>query len=235
MMIRAGSFSRIDDFESCKKRAELKYVHKIPEPDRGPPPNGKEWANDRGSRIHDEAERYVKGEADTIPIEAKDFATELQRAREFYANEDAVTEEMWCYTDSWEACDSRDFANTVFRIKTDLTVFRSEVELTIVDYKTGRRFGNEAKHAQQLILYAVGAALLYPAVEHIITELWYFDQNELVDMQFTREQALRFLKGWNDRNRTMLECTEFPANPSKQTCKWCPYGPRGTGHCAQGV
>jgi hypothetical protein len=37
-MIKAGSFSRLDTFETCALRAKLAFVDKIPEPDRGPPP-----------------------------------------------------------------------------------------------------------------------------------------------------------------------------------------------------
>lgn len=233
-MINAGSFSRLDIFETCKKRAELQYIHKIPEPDRGKAPKG-EWANDRGTRVHDEVEAYLKGERKTIPVEAMRFQAEIEAAKRIHSDGNAITEEMWCYNDAWVPCKWNDWDEIAFRIKTDLTVFLSPREAVIIDYKTGRRFGNESKHAQQLQLYAVGATLRYPKLEHITSELWYFDQDELVSMEFTAEQAKRFFKGWNDRNLAMLSCVDFPPTPSKSNCRWCPYTSRGTGHCAQGV
>ena len=98
MTIKAGSFSRIDVFETCPLRAKLAFIDKIPEPDRGPPPKSKdEWPNDRGQRIHEHADRYVKGlEADQLPEMAK-FKVEFERMRALFAEGKVLAEEMWCY------------------------------------------------------------------------------------------------------------------------------------------
>jgi RecB family exonuclease len=234
-LITAGSFSRLDVFDQCKKHAELKFVHKIPEPERPPLPNGKEYPNDRGSRVHDDCENFVKGNRDAIPHEARKFKAELSKARECFESENAEGEEMWCFNDAWVPVDQFAFDEIAFRIKTDLTIFLSEEEAVIVDYKTGRRFGNEAKHGQQMKLYALGAALMFPKLKSITTELWYFDQDELAQREFTDVQAKRFLEYWNGKNMEMLSCIDFPPNPSKQSCKWCPYSLSGTGDCTQGV
>lgn len=234
MLINAGSFSRLDVFETCKKHAELKFVHKIPEPDRGPHPKG-EWPNDRGSRIHDECEAYVKGEREKISVEAKDFKAELEKLHSLYQQDQVFTEEMWCFDEAWVPCDQYDYDSIAFRVKTDITVFLSETSAVIIDYKTGRRYGNEYKHAQQMKLYAVGAILRYPDLREITTELWYLDQKELADMTFTAMQAKKMLKDWNARNQEMMNCDEFPANPSKTNCRWCPYSIKGTGDCEVGV
>ena len=65
--IKAWSYSRLVDFEQCKLRAKLKYIDRIPEPARPLPPGKTEHANDRGTRIHDAAERFVRGGVELIP------------------------------------------------------------------------------------------------------------------------------------------------------------------------
>ena len=88
---------------------------------------------------------------------------------------------------------------------------------TVIDFKTGKRWGNEVKHAQQAQLYALGTALRYDEVQKIYTELWYVDQDELIPMTMTRAQALRFFKNWDDRNSMMFACVNFePATEQDQ-------------------
>ena len=61
IQLKTWSYSRLGVFEQCKFRAKLQYVDKIPEPAR-PLPEGKtEHANDRGTRVHEEAEIFVRG------------------------------------------------------------------------------------------------------------------------------------------------------------------------------
>jgi hypothetical protein len=235
-MIKAGSFSRIDVFETCALRAKLAFIDKIPEPDRGPPPKGlTEWHNDRGSRIHEHADRYVKGlETEQLPEMGK-FKVEFERLHSLFADGKVLAEELWCYDRNWAVCGDRDWDNIRFRIKTDATVWLDPKTVVVIDFKTGKRWGNEVKHAQQAQLYALGAALRYEKIETIYTELWYLDQDEMVPMTMRRDQALRFFEGWDRRNNVMMACEGFMPRPSRESCKYCPYGPKKSGHCTVGV
>lgn len=234
--IKAGSFSRIDVFESCALRAKFAFVDKIPGPDRGPPPNGAaEWPDGRGTRVHEHADRYVRGIEDTQLPEMAKFKPEFERLRTLHKAGKVLAEQTWCYDDAWVPCGDREWDKIRFRIKADATIFLSDSEVVVVDYKTGKRWGNEVKHAQQAQLYALGAAIKYDSVEKIHTELWYLDQDEMFPMQMTRKQALRFFEGWDDRNIAMLECVEFLPKPSREACRWCPYNKKGTGDCTAGV
>lgn len=107
----------------------------------------------------------------------------------------------------WKPCGDRDCDATRFRIKTDGTIWIDGTTACVVDFKTGKRFSNEVKHAQQAQLYALGSALPYDEVEKIHTELWYLDQDELIAMAMTRAQALRFYESWNKKNEAMLSAT----------------------------
>ena len=235
--ISAASYSRLNVFNQCKLRAKLAFIDKIPEPDRGPvnPKTGKEWANDRGSRIHDEAERYVKGELDKLPVECKDFKHELNRLRDLYVEGKVITEETWFFDADWEPIDGKTYEDIALRIICDVTVHLDTTTGVIIDYKSGRKFGNEVSHAQQLQLYQLSAFIKYPELENIHAEIYYFDQDELTSMSFRRDQGIRFFKSWDMKFKEMLSCTNFPPNANIYSCKWCPYRQDRSGDCSFGI
>lgn len=121
------------------------------------------------------------------------------------------------------------------RMKLDAMVMHDETTATVIDYKTGRKFGNEVKHAEQLQLYQLATFLRYPKLETVFAELWYLDQNEITSQKFSRTMGLRFRDKFSKRGDALTSCTDFPANPNKFTCKWCQYGPWNGGQCTVGV
>ena len=229
--IPTWSFSRIQDFEQCKRRAKLKYLDKIPEPERPLPPGKTEHANDRGTRIHDAGERFARGGIELIP-ELQKFKPEFERLKALYAAGKVSLEGEWAMDRSWEPV-AWASSDAWLRLKLDALVFLSPTEAVAIDYKTGKRFGNEVKHNEQLQLYQLVTFLRYPKLETIHVELWYLDVDELVTVTYTRNQGLRFRRSFENRGNAMTTCTEFPPNPNIFSCKWCPY--KGTEHCDKGV
>jgi CRISPR/Cas system-associated exonuclease Cas4 (RecB family) len=239
-VIKATSFSRLDVYEQCGHRARLAFIDRIKEPQQPPLPDGREYANDRGTRIHNEAENYVRS-GGQLSAELKDFKVELDTLHELHQKDMVELEQMWLFDRDWQRLPDEDiFSPKIWlRIKCDAVVWReNDTALVVVDYKTGKRFGNEVKHAHQCQLYQLGAFLRYPKVKKVTTELWYTDQNELVSMNFTRQQGLRFFESWNERLVKMTSDDILNPRPSIPTCKWCPYktgtvrqGVQGTGHC----
>ena len=142
---------------------------------------------------------------------------------------------MWCYDLNWEVCSADDWNNIYFRIMTDATVFHTKTNATVIDYKTGRKYGNEIKHGQQAQLYQLGGFLRYPDLEEITTEIWYLDQNEISSMEFTRNQGMRFFKYWDGHMKDMINETEFKPTPNVFSCRWCPYKPGKSGDCSVGI
>lgn len=229
--IPTWSFSRIQDFEQCKRRAKLKYLDKIPEPERPLPPGKTEHANDRGTRIHDAGERFARGGIELIP-ELQKFKPEFERLKALYAAGNVSLEGEWAMDRSWEPV-AWASSDAWLRLKLDALVFLSPTEAVAIDYKTGKRYGNEVKHNEQLQLYQLVTFLRYPKLETIHVELWYLDVDELVTVTYTRNQGLRFRRSFENRGNAMTTCTEFPPNPNIFSCKWCPY--KGTEHCDKGV
>ena len=125
-------------------------------------------------------------------------------------------------------------------MKLDALVFLSPYEAVAIDYKTGKIFGNEVKHGEQLQLYQLATFLRHPELEMVHTELWYVDHDEMTQRSFTRSHGLRFKAAWDRRGTDITSLTDFPPNPNKWSCQYCPYGApengftNGTGHCKAG-
>ena len=273
------SFSKLGDFESCKLKTKLKHIDRIPEPERPLPPGKSEHANDRGSRIHDNCEHYVRGLIDDLAPEAeKSFGPRLDLLRVLYAEGLVSLEGEWGMDQDWEVtgwngqwleidetqvkefCAKPRKLNSLpdrgrdgdvvrvgkqawlwepswLRLKLDALVLHDERTATVIDFKTGRKFGNEVKHAEQLQLYQLVTFLRYPKLEVIFAELWYLDQDEVTSVRYLRNQGLRYKANFDRRGTALTTNTAWLPNPNVFTCKWCPYGPweGGTGHCQVGV
>lgn len=270
------SFSKLGDFDKCKKYFWLKHLEKVPEPERPLPPNKTEHANDRGSRIHDNCEQYVRGDHDALCSEAdKHFGTHIDFLRLLHSEGKVELEGEWGMDRDWEITGwNGDWkpANELpatqlgytpkkhstlplrggdeiimhdkslwrwvpswLRLKLDVLVHVGDDEAIVIDYKSGKKWGNEVKHAQQLQLYALVTFLRYPHLEVLNAELWYVDIGETTRQTFTRSQALRFKSGFDRSGKAIVSNTAWPANPNKWSCQWCPYGPEHTGHCDVGV
>lgn len=231
--IQAWSFSRLSIFQQCPFRAKLAFLDRIPEPER-PLPKGKtEHANDRGSRIHDAAEYYVRGETLMVD-EMAAFEDEFKKLNQMFKEGRVQLEGEWAVDKDWQPVGWR--SNDAWgRIKLDALVFLSPKHAVVIDYKTGRKHGNEVSHAKQGQLYQLAAFLRFPELEVIDVEFWYLDQDDITRTRYTREQGLRFLKYFNDEALIMTSAEEFPPKANMYSCRWCPYGPKGTGDCTAGV
>ena len=229
--IQSWSFSRLNDFEACAYRAKLKIIDKIPEPERPLPPGKTEHANDRGTRIHAECEAFVRGKG-PLPVEAKKFKDEFNALRRAFKEGITSLEGEWGFDENWEPCD---WKTAWVRIKLDAMVTITGRHAAVIDYKTGRSFGNQIKHGEQLQMYALAVFLRYPEVEHVTAELWYLDVDELSTLDIVRPQGLRFLKGFDRRGRRMTSAVEFKPNPNTYSCQYCPYHKRRNGPCEYGV
>jgi CRISPR/Cas system-associated exonuclease Cas4 (RecB family) len=231
--IRSWSHSKLTEFDKCKRRVWLMHVQRIPEPQRPLPPGKTEHANDRGTRVHEACEAYVKGLTDSLCVEAeKHFGPQLDLLRVLYEEGMVSLEGEWGVDQGWNPTD---WKTAWHRSKLDAIVFVDKTHAIVIDYKTGKKFGNEVKHGEQMQLYQLNAFLRYPELEEVTCELWYLDANEVTSRTFTRSQGLRFKDNFHRRGMAMTSCNDFPPNPNVFSCQWCMYGPWGTGHCEVGV
>jgi len=229
--VPSWSHSKLKDYDKCKHLFALKHLHKIPEPERVLRPGQTEFANDRGTRVHDNCEGYVRGDHDALCPEAdKFFGPQIDLLRTMYQDGIVSMEGEWGHDKDWEPTE---WKKAWLRLKLDVMVMIDPTHAIVIDYKTGKKRGNEISHAEQLQLYQLCAFLRYPKLEKVTAELWYLDQNEVTSQTFTRQQGLRFRQGFDKRGILATSCEVFPPNPNKYSCQWCPY--KNTEHCTVGV
>jgi len=213
--IPAWSYSTLKTFESCAYRSYIAKVKKVQE-DFGP-------AAARGTEIHKQAEDYVGGLLAELPDTLKKFTSEFKKLREMFAEAQVELEGDWGFTREWGTTGW--LAKDVWgRIKLDAFVHESETSARVIDYKTGKAYGNEIAHSQQALVYAIGSLFRYPELQIAKTEIWYLDHGTMLEQVYTRDEAMVFMPKLHDRAIAMTTAIKFPPNPSSYNCKWCSYG-----------
>ena len=214
-LIPAWSHSTLKTFETCAYKSYIAKVKRVHE-DYGP-------AAKRGLDIHKLAEDYVQGKLTNLPEELEKFKKEFEKIRENFLEGKVEVEGDWGFTIDWEPCEW--MAPDVWaRVKLDVIVQETETSARVIDHKTGRMFGNEISHAHQALTYAIASFFRFPQLEHVQTELWYLDHGEITSQAYTRDEAMVFMPTLHKRALVMTTATQFPPNPSKNSCRWCSYG-----------
>ena len=222
------SFSALSVFETCPYWAYLRYIqrHKEPTPDPNSPVV-------RGQNIHNEAEFYVTNGGD-LPLSLRKFKEKFQALRELYLENCVELEQEWGIDKNWNTVSWQD-PLLWGRIKLDAFV-RLFKKARVIDYKTGKSWGNEVKHGQQGLTYAVTAFMRHPDLEEIDIEFWYLDEGDKKKPKtITREMAIRHLPKIHNRADIMTSTTDFKPKPNQHNCRWCPYRPGKLDVCPYGV
>ena len=224
--VKAWSYSALKVFEECPYRTYIQRIKKIPEPSSP--------AADRGSQIHDEAEQYVDGRIEDFPSSLNKFEKEFAELRAGYLEGTVELEGQWGFTIDWTPTGwlSED---TWARIKLDAYVKEDNSSARVIDYKTGKRFGNEITHSQQCLLYAIGAFMKDSELEFAQTELWYLDKGETAKQSYTRTEAMQFMTNFHERGVRMTTEENFEPRPSSSACRWCSYRKGEFPECQWGV
>lgn len=224
MNFKGWSWSQLSIYETCPLQAKFKYIDRVPEPPR------KQAM--RGDETHKMLEDFVNGKG-KLSSEFEHFRGPLQDAAEWPAK-NRLTEVKEMFDSNWQLTQDRNQQWLV--IKSDLKL-RGDGFSLVVDYKTGKRFGNELKHYQQKQLYGISEVCVNPDVEEVVCEIWYLDlpKDNVWSTTFKPSSLLAAREQINRRVETMMTDKVFRHRANKETCKWCPYSPRGNGHCPVGV
>ena len=222
-MIKSWSYSKLLDAEQCMLRVKYKHIDHIPE--------AKAPAAERGTQIHQMAEDYVSGKLKKLPPELRHFATEFDVLKHAFKSNNVSLEGEWGFDAEWLPTA---YKTAWLRMKGDAILFQGNAAV-VVDYKTGQSYGNEIKHGEQCLLYAIATFIRYPELDSITVELWYLDKDELTQKTYTRFEAMRYVQTFTKRANKLVGATEFPPNANWITCKWCSFGPAKGGQCPYGV
>lgn len=213
-LIPTWSYSALKVFEQCPHRIYLRKVKKIAEPSHP--------AADRGTAIHQEAEDYVNGTLGDFPDSCQKFKSQFEELRALFIDAKVELEGEWGFDLDWQPVGWME-PMTWARIKLDALVHEDEQSARVIDYKTGKKFGNEIAHSQQGLLYAIGTFFRYPNLQFVQTEFWYLDHGQATKKQYTRAQAMLFAPKFNERALRLTTAQSFDPKPSSYNCRWCPH------------
>lgn len=208
------SFSTLKNFESCPHKVYVSHVLNIKEP-AGP-------AAQRGTEMHAMIEDYIQGKSTTLPPKLKpDMVDKIDAFRAGFNEGRAYTELEVAFTRKWEPIEwNSRWAGFIV----DAYEKESPTCGYVVDWKSGRSFGNELKHAEQLMFYADCIMHYDPEIEFVKCEIGYLDEGKMgLERTFTRRDIAILHPGINVRANLLTTATTFPPQPSKENCKWCKY------------
>lgn len=216
-MSMAWSFSRLVDFELCKKRFHAKYILKTV-------PFVKNAAMRRGDEIHDDCEEAIKRVQDPRRPGFWEPLPEVKSAmpliRGFHEIHDMVHGEQelafneQCKPVSW-------FDEDVwFRAKLDMVGVRAP-QVSNIDWKTGK----VREKADQLLLYNVASLLKWPMCHHASAAFIWLDHpgSKPVEVTLKREDLEYTLNSYGERAEAInmaIRAGNWPAEKCFQ-CRWC--------------
>ncbi len=239
--VKSWSFSRLTDYDSsvggCAYRFKLKHLDKLPEK--------KGEALERGSAIHEMAEKYIVGEGRKLPEELGRFADFFKTLRDARKSTPAfvLVEQMWGFTRDWKECAWDDWSNCWLRVKMDCAWAYTEDGRVIVDvddWKTGKfRVEKNSEYMMQLELYALACLIRFAEFGDVEVRprLTYLDAGVTFPaaddprVVYTTKDLPRLKKTWEGRVKKMFADTVFKPEPSANACRFCNWKAALGGPC----
>jgi len=225
--VASWSFSSLTNFEKCPYSVYLRSVKKCETPSN--------IYSERGVTVHSGAEDYVQGATTELIPELMSFKEEFEALRREYCKGNVTVEEEWAFDQDWN---KTEWKTGWLRMKLDAFFRPTQHYAVVIDYKTGKRFGNEIKHTEQGQLYSVAAFERFPELQRIRTEFWYVDKDDMAPLEYTRKQAYALGPQWHKRGLALTDTKIFVPKPNIFSCKYCPYRSvelEGTGACEHSV
>ena len=179
-------------------------------------------AAQRGIEAHKQIEDYLNRKEDYESPYPKLPFDRLTKAH-------PICEEKWGLTDKWYPTIDKPWLACQIDA---YTIAKSLSLLTVYDWKTGKRDGNEVKHTQQMQLYLCVATIQFPTIQNFTSELWYIDHDKIITgKSYTPDQLNPIAQRWDKRGKRMTSDEEFTPKPSKSNCRFCDRAKAQGGDC----
>ena len=183
----------------------------------------------RGDEFHTGVMEFIKGDSGALPAIKghEDYICGLQEL--YFDHADKMhMEEKWGFNTDWSAT-GWNAPDVWAKMKLDLMYFESDTCAAIDDWKTGKKFGNEAKHRLQGQAYTIGTFMKYPQLELIKTSFRYLDlkSDNTLSTTYTRDSIAPLISVWTNKAIAMTSMTDFPPSPSASRCEYCEFRPWG--------
>ena len=220
------SFSLYELYCLCPRKAKLRAIDKIKEP-QSPPLL-------RGNRVHTNAAKFITGKTKALDEAlAKHYGKLFRRLRAAYKKDPSrfLVEYGICYTKDWKLTKGTDFKNCWLRTAIDLGEFNAaHTAIKIRDWKTGKVREYKFQDAvEQLELYAMVLFKRFPKLNKIEACLPYVDAGKTFPDDFPDEDPIIFhrkkhytklQKTWEKRIAPMFADRVFPPCPNN-LCGYC--------------
>lgn len=209
MSLMPLSYSRLSTFESCELKFEYLYVTK----------RVKDSDNEftiYGSRVHEQLEKYGKGEIEDLTDETKQWGSLVDKilkvpGDKHFELQMALTKDLapcdWFSPDVW------------LRGIADVLIINGD-KAYCLDWKTGKVKDNPT----QLQLFAAMVFATFPQVQEVKTSFIWLAHGQTTDAVFHRNKVIHI---WNailprlNRVQDAVDLGVFKAKPSG-LCRWCP-------------
>lgn len=215
------SYSSISEYKDCPLQYKLDYIDGLSYQEG--------TSASRGSRLHKNAEDYIKCppwdivqlEKDMLPL-----GPELERMKQ----NGWLSEETWLADRNWNPVDSDEAA--YIKSIVDLHHLEGDI-LEIIDLKSGKRY---PEHEEQLQLYAMIGIKRYPEAKRVDVKAWYIDEGGTFGFQasYLPQMFDHYAATWNELAERMFKDTEFVPTPSINACRFCPFKRSKGGPCEEG-
>lgn len=208
----AWSFSRLNDFETCPKKFNLKYIQKVfPKFDS----TAKHLVH--GREVHDQLEQALKTEIIVgdhlkflLPLltsirRSPMYKAELQIAFDVHLNQvDWFAPNVWC------------------RVIFDVICSPDNKCVVVIDWKTGKV---KDKMRDQLALFAAAAMTMFPEAERVLTAYVWADHPHAPPTyaEYCRKDLDSLWREFGDRSELIQlsnSSGSWPAKPN-YLCRWC--------------
>lgn len=221
--VTAWSYSRLSKYETCP------YAFKLEFHDGIKPPQGK--AAERGDAVHKGLAATLKQPPGVVTPEAK----QAKKWEMFTGLFDAVKSLENCVEQQWgfgrEFVPSTWFGKDVwYRAVLDVVAFYPDNHATVIDWKTGKKYGSYDDQAEQ---FALATFSRYKNVKSIDSRLEFVDSGEEELAEFTRADHPGLIEKWKKRAAVMFADTEHRPRPS-DSCRFCHFRKSNSGPCAFG-
>jgi len=207
-------FSKLDVFRTCKAKFKYQFIDKLPQQSSA--------ALERGGEIHEAIENYLNGWAMELPpeLEAWKDALDLIKKEDFKGEQAIGIARDWRVLPDWFHRD------TWLRVKMD-TYYRRGPKLHVVDYKSGKY---RVPSTDQVELYAIAGASVYPDIEEVEAEYWFIDTGDFYKKLYKKAELIDLRRKYEKESDAMYVEAQWPYEPSKE-CRWCPYSKTKGGPC----
>ena len=220
------SYSSLTTFEKCPMALKFQKIDKIDD--------GLDSCEHIivGKKMHEALENWLiakkKGEDYEYPERASKIREAIDKVIEKAGIENCIPEKRYAFSKDFEQ--SVDFFDKSVwcRAVVDLEAEKDNIAW-VIDYKSGKYSSYSTfSYMGQLQLYAVIKFMSSPHIDEVRTSLFYAKDGKILNKIYRRNKLLPLLKLFTERGNKMFFATEFPAKPSKSSCKFCAYKKK---HC----